>query len=250
MTIFLIGYIWWPLAAEYLSFIDWQGEWWLYIDWLLIGIFLSMTLLIVLGADLRKDILIIAVGILGGLAIESWGTQTLLWSYYTLERPPLWIIPAWPIASLSIDRLARFLSSIVPDRRSSFFKYLYFACMGIFVFLMVSFIFPTYNQLLSILSTILVLGTILTTKEYRLSLLTFAAGAGLGYFLELWGTTRECWTYYNHQTPPLFAVLAHGIAAVIFWRAYSFLGTVVLRKQQRNPKVSTQDIHPVLPGDN
>lgn len=47
----------------------------------------------------------------------------------------------------------------------------------------------------------------------------FAAGAGLGYFLELWGTTRECWTYYTLQTPPLFAVLAHGMAAVAFWRA-------------------------------
>ena len=49
-------------------------------------------------------------------------------------------------------------------------------------------------------------------------MLTFAAGAGLGYFLEVWGTTRECWTYYTRETPPLFAVLAHGMAAA-FWRA-------------------------------
>lgn len=45
------------------------------------------------------------------------------------------------------------------------------------------------------------------------------AGMGLGYYLELWGTTRECWTYYTLETPPLFAVLAHGMAAVAFWRA-------------------------------
>jgi hypothetical protein len=49
--------------------------------------------------------------------------------------------------------------------------------------------------------------------------LVFIAGTALGYFLELWGTTRECWTYYTGQTPPLFAVLAHGMAAVAFWRA-------------------------------
>jgi hypothetical protein len=49
--------------------------------------------------------------------------------------------------------------------------------------------------------------------------LTFLAGAGLGYFLEVWGTTRQCWTYYTFQTPPFFAVLAHGMAAVAFWRA-------------------------------
>ena len=26
ITIFLIGYIWWPLAEEVLSYIDWNGE--------------------------------------------------------------------------------------------------------------------------------------------------------------------------------------------------------------------------------
>jgi len=60
---------------------------------------------------------------------------------------------------------------------------------------------------------------ILTPTDYRFAFLTFVAGAGLGYYLELWGTTRECWTYYTYQTPPLFAVLAHGMAAVAFWRA-------------------------------
>jgi uncharacterized membrane protein len=50
------------------------------------------------------------------------------------------------------------------------------------------------------------------------ALLTFMAGSGLGYFLELWGTTRECWTYYTLVTPPVFAIFAHGMAAVAFWR--------------------------------
>jgi len=48
----------------------------------------------------------------------------------------------------------------------------------------------------------------------------------LGYFLERWGTTRECWTYYTHATPPLFAVLAHGMAAVAFWRTGLLFRTV------------------------
>ena len=29
---------------------------------------------------------------------------------------------------------------------------------------------------------------------------------------------KLCWTYYTRQAPPLFAVLAHGMAAVAFWR--------------------------------
>jgi len=45
-------------------------------DWLLIGIFIVMSLLIMAGADLRADALIVLVGTFGGLAIESWGTQT------------------------------------------------------------------------------------------------------------------------------------------------------------------------------
>jgi hypothetical protein len=65
---------------------------------------------------------------------------------------------------------------------------------------------------------------ILSPTDYRMATLIFIAGAGLGYFLELWGTTRECWTYYTHQTPPLFAVLAHGMASVAFWRANLILG--------------------------
>ncbi|MBI3737627.1 MAG: hypothetical protein HY258_01115 [Chloroflexi bacterium] len=28
LTIFLIVYIWWPLAEEYLAFVDWHGPWW------------------------------------------------------------------------------------------------------------------------------------------------------------------------------------------------------------------------------
>ncbi len=60
-------------------------------------------------------------------------------------------------------------------------------------------------------------------------MLTFAAGTALGYFLERWGTPRECWIYYTHQTPPLFAVLAHGMAAVAFWRA----GLLCIRIQDR-----------------
>src|SRR5574342_408510 len=110
LTIFLIVYIWWPLAEEYLSYVDWHGEWWRYMDWLLLGIFGFMSITIITRANLRTDGLIIFVGIFGGLAIESWGTQTNLWHYYTAERPPLWIIPAWPIAALSIDRIARFLN--------------------------------------------------------------------------------------------------------------------------------------------
>jgi hypothetical protein len=227
VIILLIVYIWWPLAEEYLKYVDWHGEWWRYLDWLLLGIFGFMSLTIISRANLKTDLLIIFVGICGGLAIESWGTQTNLWHYYTAERPPLWIIPAWPIASLSIDRITRFLNWTVKQIQSrtqatvlhSLFTILYWTIFASFLSLMLVFVAPTFDKSYTWLSLGLCLLLIVTPTDHRYALLTFIAGTGLGYFLEVWGTTRECWIYYTNQTPPLFAVLAHGMAAVAFWRA-------------------------------
>jgi hypothetical protein len=227
VTILLIVYIWWPLAEEYLKYVDWDGEWWRYMDWLLLGIFGFMSLTIISRANLKTDVLIIFVGICGGLAIESWGTQTNLWHYYTAERPPLWIIPAWPIASLSIDRITRLLDwtleHVSARSKATTFHFLlatlYWLTFASFLSLMLIFVAPTFDKSYTWLSLILCTLLIVTPTNYRFALLTFIAGAGLGYFLELWGTTRECWIYYTLQKPPLFAVLAHGMAAVAFWRA-------------------------------
>ena len=228
VTVMLIVYIWWPLAQEYLAYVDWNGPWWRYMDWLLLGIFGFMSVTIISRANLQTDLLIIFVGVCGGLAIESWGTQTNLWHYYTAERPPLWIIPAWPIASLSIDRITRTLDFGVQRLQSwgqrqetldSVFKIFYWLTFPSFLCLMLVFVAPTFDKSFTWLSLGLCILLILTPTNYRFALLTFLAGSGLGYYLELWGTTRECWTYYTFQTPPLFAVLAHGMAAVAFWRA-------------------------------
>jgi hypothetical protein len=232
----LIVYVWWPLAQAAIAYVDWKGPWWQYMDWLLLGIFAFMSLTIIAHADMRRDALIVFVGMVGGLVIESWGTQTNLWHYYTAERPPLWIIPAWPIASLSIDRITRglgwgtekLLNTKGPQglhespkgiSSLSMFKYLYWFIFIGFYLLMLYFVAPTFDKSFTIMALLLVALLTMTPTDHRYATLTFLAGAGLGYFLERWGTTRECWTYYTAQTPPFFAVLAHGMAAVAFWRA-------------------------------
>lgn len=267
----LIVYIWWPLAQEALAFINWSGPWWLYMDWLLLGIFAFMSLTIMARANLGRDALIVFVGMCGGLVIESWGTQTNLWHYFTAERPPLWIIPAWPIASLSIDRIERMLNwgvkrlNTTPKNRgqadtmglkgkpletlpfgydvvSFVFKFFYWAIFIGFYALMLYFVTPTFGKSYTIMALLLVALLTLTPTDHRYAVLTFLAGAGLGYFLELWGTTRQCWTYYTFQTPPFFAVLAHGMAAVAFWRAglmvklvWEKLAAPVLKKLKNAP---------------
>ncbi|MBN2149402.1 MAG: hypothetical protein JW726_18585 [Anaerolineales bacterium] len=229
LILFLLGYVWWPLAEEYLSYIPWDGPWWRYLDWLLLGNFLAMSLLIMARADLRADVKIVFVGFCGGLVIEGWGTQTNIWHYYTHERPPLWIIPAWPIASLSIDRLVRLLHEHTPTGHTRAYQIIYWVVFGGFYVLMLYFVAPTFDKSLTQMALLLVALLTLTPTDHRLALLTFAAGSGLGYFLERWGTTRECWIYYTGQTPPLFAVLAHGMAAVAFWRSVRLLEVVLAR---------------------
>ncbi len=229
LVIVLIGYFWWPLVEAVMRRVDWSREWWLQLDWLLLGIFAFTSLTIVARADFKKDALIIFVGICGGLLIEAWGTQTNLWHYYTAERPPLWIIPAWPIANLSIDRITRALDWLItkitqnrlkPEARGrGIFKVAYWLIFVSFLLLMFSFVAPTFDKSFTILSLLLCLIITFTPTNYRRATLTFIAGTALGYFLELWGTTNHCWTYYTQETPPLFAVLAHGLAAVAFWRA-------------------------------
>jgi hypothetical protein len=226
-TMAVIGVVWWPLAREALAYVDWSRPLWLQVDWLLLAIFAGMSLLIMGGADLKADALITLVGLAGGLVIESWGTQTELWTYYTLERPPLWIIPAWPIASLSIDRLVRLLrrwvERLAPAPHPGVFSSLYWALFPVFYTLMLAFVWPTMDKSLTLMALTLCTLLILSPTDHRLAVLTFAAGSGLGYFLERWGTTRLCWTYYTRQTPPPFAVLAHGMAAVAFWRVGSLI---------------------------
>ena len=260
----LIAYVWWPLAQEAMAYIDWSGPWWRYMDWLLLGIFAFMSLTIIAHADLRRDALIVFVGMLGGLVIESWGTQTNLWHYFTAERPPLWIIPAWPIASLSIDRITRMLDwevkrlntkgtkefkGNVPEAFVSLvFRIFYWVIFTGFYILMLYFVAPTFGKSYTIMALLLVALLTLTPTNYRYAVLTFLAGTGLGYFLEVWGTTRQCWTYYTFQTPPFFAVLAHGMAALAFWRAglmvklvWGKLAVPVLRKLRNAP---SQEVEP------
>ncbi len=234
LLIGLIIYVWWPLAEEYLSLVDWQGRWWLQIDWLLIGIFVVMSLLLMAEADLRSDLLTAVVGAGGGLVIESWGTQTAIWTYYTHERPPLWIIPAWPIASLAIVRIYRLLHHLASRRVSDKVMHAtYWLILPAFYALMLIFVWPTLDRSLTLAALVLCALLIASPTDHRTAVMMFAAGAGLGYFLELWGTTRLCWTYYTLEQPPLFAVLAHGMAALAFWRVDLLLRQLYGRWQAR-----------------
>jgi len=196
-------------------------------DWLLAGIWAWLAALVCWGVCLRRDLVLIAVGAGGGGVIEWWGTNSGLWSYFTGERPPLWILPAWPIAALSADRLARLLIWLVeelgrrqgPLHASRLFVGLYWVIVPGFVAWMTAFTWPTIHVPATGVVVALMVAVMAYCPNPRRDVVVFLAGSVLGVFLEYWGTSRQCWTYYTGQVPPPVAVLAHGFAALAFTRA-------------------------------
>ena len=233
VMIFLIMYFWWPLVVDYWALYNPDLPFWRQMDWLLLGIFAFMSLAIMKGADIKVDLPIILAGFAGGFVIELWGTQTEIWTYYTFERPPLWIIPAWPIAALSIERISALLQPAFQRMTDKTIRRLYWGIYAFFFVLMLHFVAPTFGYSMTLLALILSAAIILTPTDHRKSVTLFLAGAGLGYFLELWGTTREAWQYYTLEAPPLFAVLAHGLASVAFWRTvilFKYMNSSILHR--------------------
>ena len=154
--------------------------------------------------------------------------HTHLWRYYTGEAPPLWILPAWPIANLAINRIVRFLRITLPKQPRKLWIALYWIIFPVFLATMLPFVWPTMHNPLTILATLACILIIISPTNHRTAVLTFIGAISLGYFLELWGTTRQCWTYYTETTTPLFTIFAHGMAATAVWRV-----TEIVRRYAR-----------------
>jgi hypothetical protein len=240
MVIALILIVWQPLVHDYLSTFNPAYPWWMQVDWLLIGIFLFMSIMIMLGADLRKDALLVAVGFCGGFVIESWGTHSGLWAYYTGEKPPLWILPAWPIAALCIERMLRLFPTRLRKINDRRITPVYLPVMAAFWALMAFFLFKHGISIWDAIAYLAVTVLILIPQGRSERLWIFLAGSLLGIFLEYWGTSRECWTYYTHEVPPVFAVFAHGMASAAFWQVCQWVKWILNAMMERSA------IHPAL----
>ena len=183
-------------------------------DWLLFGIWAFMTATLVWGVDVRRDVVLAGVAFVGGLVIEWWGTTTSIWTYYTDERPPIWILPAWPVAALTIERLALVTRRALPAWTTP----AWWVALPAFVLLMTRFAWPGVGEPSTIVVIGIMIGVLATATDRRRDLAIFVAGSVLGVFLEYWGTSRWCWRYYTLETPPPIAAVAHGFASVAFAR--------------------------------
>ncbi len=196
-------------------------------DWLLFFIWTVMTVLMTWNVNPEHDAKLIVVGLAGGLTIEWWGTNTSLWTYYTAERPPLWILPAWPIAAITIDRMTTLAERVVPALSQS--ARAYWVVVPAFIAAMTAFLWPSIAEPASWVVIGIMLGVLALHPKPERDMPLFLVGAAWGIGLEYWGTSRHCWTYYSGEIPPWEAVLAHGFASIAFARGVQLIDALQRR---------------------
>lgn len=192
------------------------------VNWFLIAIWVFMIALLSWDVRPAQDLALAVVALACGFGFEWWGTHTQLWSYFTGESPPVWILPAWPVAALATARFAFGLEWVL-SRRPMNWSVPYWLLMALFMAGMIRFLWPSIGMTSSQVAVVLMGLAVAVGRSPRRDLSLFLAGTLLGIFLEYWGTSRACWTYYTKEIPPPITVAAHGFAQVAYCRILALL---------------------------
>jgi hypothetical protein len=213
----------------------------LHVDWLLMGLGIFFLFCSVFDVSPRLDLATLAAGFAGGTMIEIWGTRTGLWHYYTFEKPPLWILPAWSMSALSNERILRVVLSRMPaawrerviseEHPSPFVSGVYRAITIPLLFFFLWWARPAGFDPYNFMVAGLLFSAFWSPRFALYSLCLLACGASLGVFLEIWGTTRHCWNYYDGKTPSPFPIFGHGMAGVSFWKMKEGVRAVAARNR-------------------
>ncbi len=153
-----------------------------------------------LAADPARDLLIVLPASCFGYLAELWGTRSGLWTYYTGERPPYWIIPAWAIGALVVDRLSRRTGGLLSGPFAKLNKTaLYGAWVLLFYFVFISFLARKLSAAGCILPSVLTAAALIPGgKSRNRDISVLLTGAVCVFWADLWGTTNHCWTYHTH----------------------------------------------------
>lgn len=148
-----------------------------------------------------RDLPIVLAAALFGWAAEAWGTRTGLWTYYTGERPPLWIVPAWFIGALVIDRASRRAQGLLDRLPSdSWRENLWWAWQAAFWSVYLLFSAPGLANPAGIALTLLLAWALLLSRKPGDTALLLT-GSACVFFADLWGTTNNCWRYHVGTSP-------------------------------------------------
>lgn len=223
-----IGFFWSDLLRENLRVVNGY----------LVAIWVVMTALLCWDVRPSQDMALALAAMIGGWAFEWWGTHTGLWWYFTGEKPPLWILPAWPVAALATVRIGYGVEALL-SRLNWNFRVGYLVLAAGFVLWMTLFLWPSVRMPAGWVA-LAALGAIAASggwegRSARRDVSLFLAGLGLGIFLEYWGTSRNCWTYYTREVPPPVTAAAHGFAQIVYARVLTALDRLSRRLGFRWP---------------
>jgi hypothetical protein len=144
-----------------------------------------------------------------GWAAEAWGTRLGLWTYYTGETPPLWIVPAWSLGALVIEHLAERARARWGRLPSAFYWTTAAAALAVIV----GFSGPRLGRPAAWAVPIAAAAALAARSGEDDDFWILAAGFGAVFFADLWGTTNGCWEYYRHGLPGgLWQGIAFGMA--------------------------------------
>ena len=143
------------------------------------------------------DAAVLVLGLAAGWAAEAWGTRLGLWHYYTGERPPLWIVPAWPLGAALIDRLGE-------RARSRFGRAPAAAYWGTALAVTagcLAFSGPWLGAPAGWLGAAAVAAALFSSRDPGADAWPLWAGLACVFFADLWGTTNGCWAYWLRGRP-------------------------------------------------
>ena len=202
---------------------------------LLSGILALTWRVLLVRADLAFDAITAATAVCAGLAAEAWGTRFGLWTYYTGEKPPLWIIPAWPLGALVVGRLGGWA-----ERRwggglgAGAWRAGYWLLAGLALAASLAFLRP-WLRLPSATAVLALMGALLCARPaYRRDFWILAAGLLSVFLADAWGTTNGCWRYYTQKGGG--GGLAAGISFGMAFDTVLVLGCLKLAAVFRTPE--------------
>lgn len=151
-------------------------------------------------ADWRRDAPLAALAGAAGFAAEAWGTRTGLWTYYTGEQPPLWIIPAWALGAPVMERL----SALAQQHWGARFgpgtmRAGYWALAAAALAWMSVFLWPWSHHPSAWVVLLLAAAVLMLRPAASRGFWTLAVGMLMVSLADTWGTTNNCWRYYTQQ---------------------------------------------------
>ena len=163
----------------------------------LAAIFAATLIAAVSSPRPARDALGALAAAVAGWSAEAWGTRLGLWSYYTGERPPLWIVPAWPLGALVIERAGRALRERFGPAPDSLYAGPRAACL----LCVLSFCAPRLGNVWAWAGPAAVAASLWLGASPAEEGWTLAAGLVCVFFADTWGTSMRCWSYYMGRAP-------------------------------------------------